>query len=188
MRYVTLLALVGCSGGGTSVDAAPENAAPWIVEHTGCTIDNTITVDGQPYGGWIGCRVYWSGAPNHVITFQLMSPGTAGSFEVPGDGWAAFSFSLPAPGTLTTLPGPFPYELPTTVADGKIVEVGFGACPPLMWSGQHEIEATGATFYSSVYAMCGRSGGPTYLTTGSLRIMATGASPAVDLAATVQAN
>jgi hypothetical protein len=80
---VVLLALAPCSSCDESRDA-------WLIEWPDCTLASDATFLDRRLD-FSGCRVYWS--PGDVVTVELMTPGTTGSFLAPGDGWLKMSLS-----------------------------------------------------------------------------------------------
>ena len=112
MRSLALcLLLAGC--GVTSNE-------PFLVDTADCAVVNNFKIDDQATA-WNDCRVYWSAATN-VLTVELTTPGTSGSFLAPAPAWIRASVQVPAGevnATLQSVEHPVS-TLPVSVAMGEL--------------------------------------------------------------------
>lgn len=107
-----VVALAGC---GTT------SPAPFLIETTDCALVNNFTVNGAP-SAWNDCRVYWSGAPDEMLTVELTTPGSSGSFLEPG-AWVRATAHVPGGslnGALTTVAYMPADVLPTSLAADQL--------------------------------------------------------------------
>lgn len=162
MRAVALWYVVVGAGCGT------QSAGPWLLESTDCALVNTFTFDGAPTA-WTDCRAYWSGTPANVLSIELTTPGTTGSFLAPGQGWARASVHVPS-GEISGQLATTPYEpadvLPTAIPDASIVlDLSLPTCGNLGSSmlvtvdTMADVGAESASFSMSLGGTCYRSGG-----------------------------
>jgi hypothetical protein len=95
---------------------------PFLIETTGCTLTNNLTFDGQP-SSWNGCRVFWSGSPDDMLTVEATLSNTTGSFVNPAGGWIRATVHAPG-GTFNGAPTSQPYAsqtaLPTSLAADQL--------------------------------------------------------------------
>jgi hypothetical protein len=86
------LSLVACT--------EPEANPSWVMETTDCELATSATIGGEP-ALWVDCRAFWSGLPFEILTVELLTAATTGSFIAPGPGWLSFSVSGKAPENAT---------------------------------------------------------------------------------------
>lgn len=94
---------------------------PFLVETTDCAVVNNFKVDGQATT-WNDCRVYWAGSSTDVLTVELTTSGTTGSFLAPAPSWIRASVQVPAGdlnAMLHSIAHP-PRSLPSSVAADQI--------------------------------------------------------------------
>ena len=113
MRWLAWCALLaGC--GATSNE-------PFLVDTADCALVNNFKVGGQATA-WNDCRVYWAGSPTNMLTVELTTSGTMGSFLAPAQTWIRASVQVPAgdvDATLHSIAHPAT-ALPTTLAADQI--------------------------------------------------------------------
>jgi hypothetical protein len=90
MRVASIVCVV-VAGCGTP------SAQSFLLETTDCAVVNNFKVDGAATP-WTDCRVYWSGSSTSMLTVELTTPGTTGSFVAPAAGWARANLHVPAGG------------------------------------------------------------------------------------------
>lgn len=98
-----------------------KSSEPFLVETTDCALVNNFKVDNAPTA-WNDCRVYWSGSSTDILTVELTTSGTAGSFVAPAPSWIRASVQVPAGdinAMLHSIAHP-PRSLPSSVAADQI--------------------------------------------------------------------
>lgn len=94
---------------------------PFLVETTDCAVVNNFKVDGQATA-WNDCRVYWAGSATDILTVELTTSGTTGSFVTPSPSWIRASVHVPAGdinAMLRSIAHP-PRSLPSSVVADEI--------------------------------------------------------------------
>ncbi len=90
----------------------------WVADTNSCQLTSSATIGGKS-ANWTGCRVHFDG-PDQIATFELMTPGTTGSFALPGPGWLSLSVALASPQNATLSVDDSHSDLPTTLGDNSI--------------------------------------------------------------------
>lgn len=106
----------------------------FLLETPECSLFNNFQVDGTATP-WNDCRVYWSGSPDDVLTVELTTPGTMGSFLAPAPSWVRASVTVDG-GTGTTKRTAVPFSptnvLPTALdADEIALTMPIAGCADL---------------------------------------------------------
>jgi hypothetical protein len=111
------VAFVVCLVAGCGV----KSNEPFLVDIADCALVNNFKVDNAPTA-WNDCRVYWSGSSTDILTVELTTPGTTGSFVAPAPSWIRASVQVPAGdlnAMLHSIAHP-PRSLPSTVATDQL--------------------------------------------------------------------
>jgi hypothetical protein len=173
-----VLGLVGC---GT------QSANSFLLETTDCALVNTFKAGGAATP-WTDGRIYWTGAPNNILTVELTTPGVSGSFVSPGAGWIRASVSVPVGGVDSALAiTPFPSTLPTTLTTDQIaLDMMVTGCPANLGAEQGVINTMAdvgdlsASFSMSFNLSCGAT-----MLTGGFILTASGSAASADPATVV---
>jgi hypothetical protein len=107
------LCLLAAGCGATSTE-------PFLVDTADCAVVNNFKIDNQATP-WNDCRVYWA-AGTDVLTVELTTPGTSGSFLAPAPAWIRASVQVPlgdVDAMLQSTAHPAS-TLPSSVAAGEI--------------------------------------------------------------------
>ena len=175
---IVCVVLMGC---GT------QSASSFLLETTDCAVVNNFKADGAATP-WSDCRVYWSGSSTSMLTVELTTPGTSGSFVMPATSWARANVYVPADG----VDGDHAIKplaagaLPTSRAADEIgLDIPIAACGNLNTAtGTVDVMADvgdgSISFSMSVALMCG-----TAQLTGGFIVTASGSTTAGDPATVV---
>ncbi|HEX5060597.1 MAG TPA: hypothetical protein VFV99_14615 [Kofleriaceae bacterium] len=111
MRMVLVcLAVAGCG---------VKSNEPFLLDTADCSVVNNFKVDNQATP-WTDCRAYWSGTSN-VLTVELTTPASMGSFLAPAPMWIRASVQVDADVNATLRSVAHPASaLPSTVASDQI--------------------------------------------------------------------
>jgi hypothetical protein len=166
-----------------------QSTETFIVETMDCAVVNNFTIDDQPTQ-WNDCRISWGGSATEVLTVELTTSGTKGSFNAPDASWIRASVHAPVNGPLTSAPPPKATEIPSDVPEGTIaIDLPVGACGNIAASGisidtMADIGSNGASFSIGFDGTCDAAGTPVMLTGGFI-VSAAGRSTSSDLATVV---
>jgi hypothetical protein len=90
-----VLMLSSCSAKATPTD--------WSRDTNECQITSSATINGTS-AGFVGCRVHYY-ADGEVVTVQLVTAGTSGSFLEPAPGWLVINTNANSPENATLTAG-----------------------------------------------------------------------------------
>jgi hypothetical protein len=164
-----------------------QSAESFLLETNDCALVNNFKVDGAATA-WTDCRTYWSGAPSNMLTVELTTPATTGSFVAPASGWARASVHVSDGGVDDDLAiKPFPAgALPTSRAAGDVgLDIPLTACGNVgAVTGTTRIMAdvgdASVSFSMAVNVMCGQA-----QLTGGFIVTASGSMTSGDPASVV---
>ena len=180
MRVAAIVCVVIMGCGTQSTES-------FLIETTDCAVVNNFKVDGAATA-WTDCRVYWSGASTSMLTVELTTPGTMGSFVMPATGWARANVYVPAGG----VDGDHAIKplaagtLPSSRADDEIgLDIPIAACGNIgvvagTANAMADVGDGSVSFSMSVNVMCG-----TAQLTGGFIVTASGSSTTGDPATVV---
>jgi hypothetical protein len=113
--------------------ACQPHEGSFILELADCRLDGSAMVAGAS-SSFTGCRAYY-GAETEVLTLQLVTEGTSGSFLEPGPGWLAMSVDSreSAPATLrvetAASAAPVPVQVPRGTSSVTYRDESMGQVP-----------------------------------------------------------
>jgi hypothetical protein len=160
----------------------------FIVETTDCAVVNNFMIDDQPTP-WNDCRVYWGAPASDVLTVELTTSGTKGSFVAPDASWIRASVQAPVNGMLTSATHASG-SLPGEVAANMIaIDLPVGACGNIASSGvmidtMADVGSNGASFSMGFDGTCSAAG-TTVTFTGGFIVSAAGRAASTDPATVV---